>query len=420
MVGSVWAMAEILFFTELTRMPVFDLKGRRIGRVRDAALVPMVHYSRIDRLLLGGGDAWLTVRYDQIRSIQPDKGITLSDEQLTPYHNDESMLRIARDLLDQQIIDVTGRKVVRVNDVTFEIRAEEGRDTLAIIEVDVGVRSIFRRMLEGVLPARWIRRMQESIPPNSIKWDLCNVVEPDPLRRLRLNISYEKLEKMHPADLADIVEELSPAEREAIFETIDSEVAADALSEIDPRMQASILESLEPEKAADIVEEMDPDEAADVLAELEEETSEGILEEMESEPKTDLRELLEFEEDSAGGLMNTEYVALADGASALDAMAALRDNEDLLESLNTLFLIDAEGRPTATIPLARLFVARAGALAKELAAETLITVPVDEHQDRITELFDKYNLLTLPVVDAEGRLAGVITADDVISVLRNK
>jgi magnesium transporter len=413
-------MTEILFFTELTRMPVFDLKGRRIGRVRDAALVPMVHFSRVDRLLLGGSEALLTIRYDQIRSVQMGKGITLSDEQLTPYHDDESMLRIGRDLLDQQIIDVTGRKVVRVNDVTFDIRAEEGRDTLSIAEVDVGIRSIFRRMLEGVLPAPWIRRMQQPIAPNSIRWELCNVVEPDPLRRLRLNISYEKLERMHPADLADIVEDLGPAEREAIFETIDSEVAADALSEIDPKMQASILEALEPEKAADIVEEMDPDEAADVLAELEDETSEEILGEMESEPKTDVQELLEFEEDTAGGMMNTEYVALPGGSSALDAMAALRTSEDLLDNLNTLFLIDAEGRPLASVPLARLFVAPAGALLKELASETLITVPVDEKQGRITELFDKYNLLTLPVVDEEGKLAGVITADDVISVLRNR
>ena len=184
-----------------------------------------------------------------------------------------------------------------------------------VLEVDIGIRSIFRRLVQGVLPPRWIRRLQAPIPPNSIRWEFCNVVEPDPLRRLRLNISYQKLEEMHPADLADIVEDLSPAEREAIFETIDSEVAADALSEVDPKMQASILESLEPEKAADIVEEMAPDEAADVLSELEEETSDEILDEMEREPKTEVRELLEFEEDTAGGMMNTEYVALHENAT---------------------------------------------------------------------------------------------------------
>jgi magnesium transporter len=412
---------RFLYFTDLLAMPVLDLKGRLLGRVRDAAIVPLVHSSRIDRILMGGADAWLTIRYDQVRSIVLGKGISLSEEQLVPYHDDEYMLRIARDLLDQQIIDVTGRKVVRVNDVTMGIQNDGVRDTLSVLEVDIGVRSIVRRLLQGALPPLWIRRLQEPIPPNSIRWEFANVLEPDPLRRLRLNISYQKLEEMHPADLADIVEELSPAEREAIFETIDSEAAADALSEVDDlKMQASILESLEPEKAADIVEEMAPDEAADVLSELEEETSEGILDEMDSAPKTEVRELLEFEEDTAGGMMNTEYVALHENASVMDALSALRGNEDLLEGLNTLFLVDSEERLSASIPLARLFIASGGAKLKDLASETRIEVPVDEKQDRVTELFDKYNLLTLPVVDEEGKLAGVITADDIISILRQR
>jgi magnesium transporter len=411
---------NVLFFTELMGMPVLDLKGRSIGRVKDAALVPRDHPSRIDRYLVGGGDAWLTVRYDQIADISRDGGIRLSDEQLVPYHDDDCILRIARDLLDQQIIDVTGRKVVRVTDLTMEIRPEGGRATVHVVEVDVGLRSMVRRLLQGGMPGRWIRRVQEPIPPNSIRWELCNVVESDPLRRLRLAISYDKLEEMHPADLADIVEDLSPAEREAIFETIDSEVAADTLSEIDPKMQAAILESLEPEKAADIVEEMAPDEAADALSELEDKTSEEILEEMEAEPKTEVEELLEFEEDTAGGMMNTEYVALPEAATVADALGALRANEDLLEQLNTIFLVDAEERLVASVPLARLFIAPADAPLKEMASDPLIQAPVDESQDRVTEQFDKYNLLTLPVVDEEGKLAGVITADDIISVLRRK
>jgi CBS domain-containing protein len=411
----------LLYFTELLSMPVVDLKGRRIGRVKDAAVVPLVHASRIDRLLVGGADTWLAIRFDQVKSISLSKGIELSDEGLVPYHDDEYMLRIGRDLLDQQIIDVTGRKVVRVNDITMSITHDGARDLLTVLEVDIGVRSIVRRVLQGLLPPAWIRRVQRPIPPNSISWEFANVVEPDPLRRLRLNISYSKLEEMHPADLADIVEELSPAEREAIFETIDSEAAAEALSEVeDPKMQASILESLEPEKAADIVEEMSPDEAADVLSELEEETSEEILDEMDSAPKTEVRELLEFREDTAGGMMNTEYVSLHDEATVSDAMSALKGNEDLLDGLNTLFLVDADERLSAAIPLARLFVTAGNQRLKELASEPLIQVPVDEKQDRVTETFDKYNLLTLPVVDEDGKLAGVITADDIISVLRQK
>jgi magnesium transporter len=412
---------RLLFFTELISMPVYDLKGRRIGRVKDAALVPLVHASRIDRILVGGGYAWLTLRYDQIRSITVKDGIHLSDEQLVPYHDDEYMLRIGRDLLDQQIIDVNGRKVVRVNDVTMTIVPENGRVSLAVCEVDIGVRSIFRRVFQGVLPPLWIRRLQQAIPPNSISWEFANVVEPDPQRRLRLNISYTKLEEMHPADLADIVEELGPAEREAIFETIDSEVAAEALSEVeDPKMQANILESLEPEKAADIVEEMSPDEAADILNELGEESSEEILDEMDSADKTEVRELLEFREDTAGGMMNTEYVVLHENATITDAMEALRGNADLLDGLNTLFLIDGDEKLTAAVPLARVFIAPSDARLKDLASDTLIQVSVDEWQDRVTETFDKYNLLTLPVVDEDGKLAGVITADDIISVLRSR
>ncbi len=412
-------MAEqFLYFTELLGLPVHDLKGRRIGRVKDAALVPLIDASLIDRFLVGGGMAWLSVRYDQISTISLD-GIHLSDEKLFPYHSDDYMLRIGRDLLDQQIIDVNGRKVVRVTDVSLAIR-HDGRDTLSGLEVDVGIRSILRRLLQGVVPRRLIRRMQQPIPPNSISWEFCNIVEPDPQRRLRLNISNDKLERLHPADLADIVEELGPAEREAIFESIDSEVAAEALSEVDPKTQASILESLEPEVAADIVEEMSPDEAADALAELGMETSEEILEEMEKADESEVRELLEYAEDTAGGMMNTEYVALPDNSTVETAIASLRGHEDLLEALNVLFLIDGSGHLTGAVPLARLFRVDNSTPLSQLSPGSLIKTIVDEKQDRVTEMFDKYNVFTMPVVDRDNRLRGVITADDIISVLRQK
>lgn len=411
-------MAEnVLFLTELLGLVVYDLKGRKLGKVKDAALVPLLDASRVDRYLLGGAYSWLSVRHDQVQSISLD-GIRLRDEILTPYHSDEYVLRAVRDLLDQQIIDSHGRKVVRVTDITFEIRQADGRQELHVAEVDVGIRSIFRRLMQGALPPVWVRRLQAPIPPNSIRWENCNIIETDPQRRLRLNISTAQLEKMHPADLADIVEELSPEDREAIFESIDEEVAADALSEVNPDIQASILESLETDRAADIVEEMAPDEAADVLAELGEETSEEILQEMETEPKSEVRELLEYHEDTAGGMMNTEYVTLHENATARDAIAALQGNEELLETLNTLFLVGPDEKLTGAVPLARLFISPPDKPLKELASEPLILTAADESQDRVIETFDKYNLLALPVVDEDERLVGVITADDVISALR--
>jgi flagellar motor switch protein FliG len=398
---------------------VHDTRNRRIGVVKDAALVPLIDPSRIDRFLVGTGYAWLSVRYDQVQSISL-KGIYLKDEQLTPYHEDEYMLRMVRDLLDQQIIDAQGRKVVRVTDVTFEVVHQANGDLLKILEVDIGLRSILRRLVQGAIPPKVVRKMQGTIAPNSIPWEYCNIVEADPQRRLRLNISTEALERMHPADLADIVEELGPEEREAIIEAMDTEVAAETLSEMDPDVQASVLESLEPEKAAEIIEEMSPDEAADALSELEEETSQEIMEEMDPESKTEVRELIEYEEDTAGGMMNTEYVSLSESVTVGGAMQELRANEELLDNLTTIFLTDAHDRLIASVPLARLFLAPESTPLKDLAGDSLITVGAEERQDRVTEIFDKYNLLALPVVDSEARMEGVITADDIISVLRQK
>jgi flagellar motility protein MotE (MotC chaperone)/sporulation protein YlmC with PRC-barrel domain len=408
---------DLLFLTELLGLAVHDLKGRVIGRVKDAALVPVVHRSRIDRYLVGAGSTWLTVRYDQVRAIGLD-GVYLRDEQLTPYHNDEWMLRIVRDLLDQQIIDAAGRKVVRVSDITFEILRTPDGMTLDLVDVDIGLRSVLRRVAQGVVPPSWVRRIQAPIAPHSIPWTACTIVEADPQRRLHLNVSYRALEALHPADIADIVEDLGPDEREAIFETIDEEVAGEALSEVDPDVQASILESLEPEKAADIIEEMAPDQAADVLGELEEATAEEILDEMEPASKTEVTGLLEYDAESAGGLMTTDYVAVAEQATAADALAEIRAHEHLIDALTTVYLVDGSRRLTGAVPLARLAVAPPETPLQELAGETPQRVALDERQDRVTDRFDKYNLLALPVVDARNRLVGVITADDIISVLR--
>jgi CBS domain-containing protein/sporulation protein YlmC with PRC-barrel domain len=414
------AMAdEILYFTELLGLKVVDLRGKKIGNLRDAALVPLIDPLRIDRFLVGAGPGWLSVRYDQVRSIELD-GIQLKDEVLTPYHSDEYMLRMGRDLLDQQIIDAQGRKVVRVNDITFLKVRHDGRDVLRVLEVDIGIRSILRRVLRGVIPPSAIRKLQAKIPPRSIRWEFCNILEPDPQRRIRLNISNSLLEKMHPADLADIVEELSPEDREALISAIDREVAAETLSEVDPEIQVSIFESLEPEKAAEIMEEMAPHEVADVLGDMPEARSEELLDEMEPQDKQEVEELLEFRDDTAGGLMNTEFIALPEAATVADAIVSLRQNEENLDNIYSVFLIDSDERLIATVPLTRLFLAAGDSGLRSLAAEPLLAVSVDERQKRVAEVFDKYNLLALPVVDDDQKLVGVISVDDVVSVLRNR
>src|SRR5579863_440940 len=165
---------ERLFLTELLGLKVFDLKGRKIGVVKDAAIVPLVDPVRIDRFLISSGSAWFKVRYDQVRSISLD-GIFLRDEILTPHHSDEYVLRVVRDLLDQQIIDAQGRKVVRVTDITFEIRPDGESQVLWVLDVDVGIRSVLRRLVRGIVPPRLVRKMQSRIPPRSIRWEFCNI-----------------------------------------------------------------------------------------------------------------------------------------------------------------------------------------------------------------------------------------------------
>jgi magnesium transporter len=408
---------EILYLTELLGLKVYDLKGRLIGKLRDAALVPLIDPVRVDRFLVGAGPVWLSIRYDQIETIAVD-GIRLKDELLTPYHSDEYMLRMVRDLLDQQIIDAQGRKVVRVNDVTFRTEREGGSDVLHILEIDIGLRSILRRVLTGIVSPSIIRVLQERIAPHSIRWEFCNVLEVDPQRRVRLNISPKLLENMHPADLADIVENLGHEDRAAIFNAVDPETAADLLSEVDHEMQTTIIESLRADKAAEILEEMEPSEAADVLNELEDEQSEQILHEMEPGDKEEVEELRDFKDNTAGGLMDTGFLALPEDSTVADAMEALRRNEEAIEDLHNIFLIDAHGRLRANVPVAKLFFAAGDTPLKEFAMDPLISIQSDEKQDRVAEVFDKYNLLALPVLDDSEELIGVITVDDVVALLR--
>ena len=406
---------RLVYLTELTGMRLIGPQGTRIGRVREAAVSPREHPRRISRFLFGSGRTKFAVRWDQVRTFR-DEGIVLSDESFTPYYGDDYHLLLTKDLLDQQIIDVNGRKVVRVNDIALRV-TQNGNEQLWVHEVGVGLQGAFRRLAEGILPNRIIREIQERMLPNSIPWEACNIVEPDPQRRLRLLISHKRLETIHPADLADIVEELGSEEREALFETLGEEIAADTLEEVKDTVKTSILHSLEPERAADILEEMDPAEAAEALALLEEEAREEIVRDMEPEPADEVAELLEYEDDTAAGMMATRYLSHPAEATAADVVAGLRDEDSQLKRLTHFFLVDKDGRLAGTVPLGRLAVSPPDTLVKSLAYRKTVEVGMDAKSDEVVELFDKYNLYALPVVDSDGRLQGAITADDVISFL---
>jgi len=410
-----------LALSELLGVPVLDPAGAVGGRVREVAVAPQEDTGRIAGLIVKTATGDCMLGREVLAAVG---GGTVRVAALTadwpPFVGGEGLLLLERDLLDQQIIDVHGRKVVRVNDVDLEPELINQLVVLRIGEVDVGARGAVRRLLQGVVPARALRRLLAKIPSHVIPWDFVDLIETDPARRVKLKISHDRLARLHPADIADIIEELAPAEREAVFETLDEEVAAGALEEIEPKLQVSIVESLDFDRAADIVEEMNPAAAADLLGDLSAETSEEILEEMQPAEREEVSELLEFKENTAAGRMTTDYLYFASSANVEDAIQALASYEGAPETLSALYVVDHEEKLVGAVSLASLALAREETRLSALISQPIISCPGSADEKQVVELFDKYNLLSLPVVDDQGRLAGVITADVVINLLHSK
>jgi len=404
---------------------IFLADGGEFGRVREFAVAPLVDASRVEGLVVraAGTSRGSRRSFIPVTSLQlgVDGRIELMPDvvvELMPESAD--FLLLERDLLDQQIIDVHGHKVVRVNDVdmVWETGTVEAPSlTLRIAEVEVGTRGALRRLLKG-MPAKVVERLACKLRPSVIPWDFVDLIDRDPARRVRLKIEQDRLAQMHPSDLADILEELAPAERDALFSSLDEEVAAEALEEIEPKTQKTLLESLDSETIAGILEEMDPGAAADLLSELSDERSGAILEEMNEQDRHEVEDLLEYAPDSAAGLMTTQYVAVPEGLTVGDAFRALEGFEGDLESVTEVFVVDAAGHLQAIIPLSRLVLAAMERPLAEMRYRHLLSTNLSVNARKVAELFDKYNLHSLPVLDEHQQLAGVIRPEHVIAWLR--
>jgi magnesium transporter len=410
---------SVVALSEMLGAPVRDPSGSIRGRVREIAVAPQEHPTRV---------AFLIVRTSSGERMLPAHSLKACGATVRTYSDagdweryaaSDGLLLLKRDLLDQQIIDVHGRKVVRVNDVEMDSTHLNTHVSLTVTSVDVGARGAIRRLAKGVVPSFTLRLLLEKIPPRVIPWQFVDLLETDPARRVKLKIAYTGLSKLHPADIADIVEDLPPAEREAVFETIDEEVAAEALEEIDPQIQRSIVESLDNVRAADIVEEMDPDAAADLLADLSADRSGQILKEMEPEEREEVTQLLEFGERTAAGRMTTEFIALPETSVVDDAIEELKRFEGSREALATIYLTGPGQKLTGAVPLVKIAISSPAAQLSDLSDPYIACAP-DTPDDEVAALFDKYNLVTLAVADEDGRLSGIITADDVITMLRHK
>ncbi len=416
-----------LALSELLGATVYDPSGAS-GHVREVTLAPQEDRSRVSSLIVKTKTGNRVLPLAAVSAINGGIRATTAAADWPVANGNEGLFLLERDLLDQQVIDVNGRKVVRVNDVDLQVDALPDKDdkdggthpVLRVQSVDVGARGAVRRLLRGVAPKAALHALLGKIPPRTIPWNFVDVIETDPARRVKLKISYDGLSKLHPADIADIVEDLAPDERQAVFQTLDEETAAEALEEVSPRVQKAIVESLDSGRAADIVEEMDPDAAADLLGDLPEERSEQILTQMEPEAQQDVVELLEHHEETAAGRMTTEFLALPVAATVQNAIDSMREFEGGVEAVSTIYLVDSHGTLAAAVPLARLVLAEPSTPMLSLAQEPLVLAHEGAEENAVAELFDKYNLQTLPVVNEHNKLTGVITSDDVISMLRAK
>jgi magnesium transporter len=412
----------MLHATELLGAATYDVLGNYVGRVRELFIEPADQPNRVARFLLARGKFQpLVARYDQVALAVPGSiKLNVGEKSLEEYHANEGWLAVQKDLLDQQIIDTGGRKVVRVNDLELAEHHINDCVELRVSQADVGVTGAVGRLLQGIVSPALIRRIQDRLPARMIRWEFVNLIEPDPLRRIKLRVSHQKLAHLHPADLADILEALSSEERQSIIDSLDETSAAETLAELDSRLRQQIVEKLDPEKAADIIEEMDPDQAADLLSGLSPETSKELLEEMPQREASDVRALMNFEQNTAGGMMNTNFMLVGETATREDVINFIRSNESDLEQLDAVFLTDLEAKFTGIVPTGRLLLASTGQTMNSLKSEPLLSLPPDASEKEVLKLFDKYNLRVLGVVDENGVPIGAITVDDVVTRLAAK
>ncbi len=408
--------------TEILGAQTYDAQGNFVGLLKEMFIEPAEQPNRVAWFLLTRGRFQpLVARWDQLAFVAPGTvRLSVDERTLGPYVPNEAWLAVRKDLLDRQIIDTHGRKVVRVNDIAMAEVRSDGAVELRVTQVDVGLPGAVGRLLQGLAPTQVIRRLQEKLPPRVIPWEFVNLIEPDPLRRVKLRLTGHRLARLHPADLADIMEELSPTEREGIIASLDEQTAADVIAELDRRLQTQVVEKLAPGRAAEILEEMEPDEAAHLLADLPPETSQELLYELSREDARGVSELLQFGEGTAGWMMNTEFVFVGQDATCQEAVNWIRSRDIHPDQIDTVVLIDALAVFSGMVPVGRLLLADDERPLRELRSEPLLSVRAETEEKEVFELFDKYNLRSLAVVDGDNRPIGVITVDDVVGRLRRK
>ncbi len=410
---------QLFYLSEVVGARVVSPLGERLGTLRDLIVqVGGDPFPKVKGLVVavGGIPTPVFVPWDSVAEVTPEAvRLSTSRIDLRPFERRDGEILLARDVLDKQIVDVAGRRVVRVNDVQL---AWYGR-TLRLVAADVSTAGFLARVLPervASLPiGRWI---EKHLQRQLISWSQVEFFASE-VPQVKLTIPHNKIARLHPADIAELVQELAYPQASEVVASLDDEVAADTVEDLEPAMSTAIISSLSPQAAADILDEMDPDDAADLLGELPEDQAQGILKEMEADEAAQVQQLLTYPEDSAGGMMTTDFVAIPQHLTAHQVISRLRRMSELPEEIYYLYVVDREpnGRLVGVLTLRRLVTAPPDSVVQDIMVRDPIRAHATDPAEEVAKTIAHYNLLALPVVDDADHLLGVVTVDDAIDVI---
>lgn len=399
-----------LFISEILKKPVLDPKGGELGRVKDVCVVKGEPLPKVDAIIIKSKKSLYKIPWSDLNIFNKKIiSTTLYANALAPYGLNEEDLLAVRDILDKQIVDANGAKVVRANDIRLE---GFGPDAM-LVAVDVGMRGIMRRLGMEQIGEDFLRLFKTDLPFNLISWTYIQPLSPK-LSTIGLTVPRQMVSELHPADLAELISQVSPDEGATFVEGLDPETAAEAISELPDDEQTAMFEDMDSKRASDIIEEMTPDDAADVLIELPPEKAKAIIEELDQQSAKDVQELLGHEKDTAGGLMTNEFIAYGEAMTVSEVIERFRQDAPEIETLYYIYVTNAEDRLTGVVSLKELLLSAPTLTLGEIMEKKLKQVSPEEDEKEVARIISKYNLVALPVTDDDGSLLGVVTVDDIM------
>ena len=397
------------FLSEIMKKTVIDLDGNKIGKFKDFVVSVNILYPLVEAISIRtSAKKDILVSWEDVDHINKDIELKVKFEDIKEYKLKKRDIKLVEEVLDKQVVDLEGKKIRRINDLQLSTT----RGYYRLIGVDISFKGILRRLgLEKIASG-----LKINLQEDYISWMDVDVLESD-ISRLKLKVPEYSLKKLHPADIAEIVDQLSINDSITILNSLDDEIAADALEEISPERQVSLFEEMETKRAADILEEMSPDDAADLIGELSEDRAQELLDLMDPEEARDVESLLKYPEDTAGGIMTTEFAAVKDGLTARQTLNALRKMAGEVESIYYIYVLSNFNSLVGVMSLRELLLAEPEQKITEFMHRDIISVDVMEEEHDVAKKIAKYNLLAVPVVKDENKIQGVVTVDDAIDIV---